>query len=364
MIFSMKITFMTGLLLVCLIVMCASCSPEIDIQNMDNNIELGNMNSNIVDDNRNNTVEGELFTAQSTVGEVINDPAFGNFGHLLFPVDRNVPTSMTLSQVSSSNVYVWYSHISVDKTVEILNFLKKESLSGNQIFFPIYSPEEIAADRSKADTGLFRFSGKNGNPFAITNAGGGFAYVGAMHDSFPHSLEISKDGYTAFALIYRPDDPYNDLAQAITYIYDNAEQLGVKREDYSLWGGSAGARMAATLGNSQYLYQLTGRNDIPQAAAVIMQYTGYSTVSRYDAPTYECVGSNDGIASWRTMQYRLQQLADMGIPTEFHVYDGLGHGFGLGIGTVAEGWIKDAIKFWQNNMKTEDSAGIPPVYAD
>lgn len=152
----MKITFMTGLLLVCLTVMCASCSPEIDIQNMDNNIEVGNMNSNIVD--------GELFTAQSTVGEVINDPAFGNFGHLLFPVDRNVPTSMTLSQVSSSNVYVWYSHISVDKTVEILNFLKKESLSGNQIFFPIYSPEEIAADRSKADTGLFRFSGKNGNP--------------------------------------------------------------------------------------------------------------------------------------------------------------------------------------------------------
>lgn len=105
----MKITFMTGLLLVCLTVMCASCSPEIDIQNMDNNIEVGNMNSNIVD--------GELFTAQSTVGEVINDPAFGNFGHLLFPVDRNVPTSMTLSQVSSSNVYVWYSHISVDKTV-------------------------------------------------------------------------------------------------------------------------------------------------------------------------------------------------------------------------------------------------------
>ena len=90
-----------------------------------------------------------------------------------------------------------------------------------------------------------------------------------MHDSFPHSLEISKNGYTAFALIYRPDDPYNDLAQAITFIYDNAEQLGVKREDYSLWGGSAGARMAATLGNSHYLYQLTGRSDIPQAAAVL-----------------------------------------------------------------------------------------------
>ena len=122
--------------------------------------------------------------------------------------------------------------------------------------------------------------------------------------------------------------------------------------------------MAATLGNALYLYQLTGRRDIPQAVAVIMQYTGYTSASQYDAPTYVCVGSNDGIASWRTMQYRLQQLAEMGIPTEFHVYDGLSHGFGIGIGTVAEGWVSDAIKFWKDNMKTPNTSGISPVYSD
>lgn len=52
------------------------------------------------------------------------------------------------------------------------------------------------------------------------------------------------------------------------------------------------------------------------------------------------------------MQNRLQRLSALGIPTEFHVYEGLGHGFGLGIGTIAEGWIKDAIKFWEANMIT------------
>jgi acetyl esterase/lipase len=82
-----------------------------------------------------------------------------------------------------------------------------------------------------------------------------------------------------------------------------------------------------------------------------MQYTGYSYVSEYDAPTYVCVGKNDGIASWQTMQRRLQQLSSLGIPTEFHAYDGLSHGFGLGTGTVADGWINDAIKFWQNNIR-------------
>ena len=360
-----KLKYMTGFILGGILAACVSCTPDVDIQNDKEPIKFDSMITEPDNKNTNNDYSHTgQFTAQSTVGDVINDPAFGDFGRLLFPVDRSVPLSMTLAQLSTSNVYVWYSHISVDKTVEILNYLKKESEEGKQIFYPIYSKGQIASDNSKAYTGLFRFAGKDGNPFAITNAGGGFAYVGAMHDSFPHSLEISKAGYTAFALIYRPDDPYGDLAQAITYIYDNAEKLGVKREDYSLWGGSAGARMAATLGNALYLYQLTGRRDIPQAAAVIMQYTGYSSASQYDAPTYVCVGANDGIASWRTMQYRLQQLAEMGIPTEFHVYDGLSHGFGIGIGTAAEGWVNDAIKFWKDNMKATNTSGITPVYAD
>jgi acetyl esterase/lipase len=86
---------------------------------------------------------------------------------------------------------------------------------------------------------------------------------------------------------------------------------------------------------------------LPQASAVIMQYTGYTTVSPYDGPTYACCGTNDGIASWRTMQSRLESLSALGIPTEFHSYNGLPHGFGLGTGTVAEGWIQDAVHFWQ-----------------
>ena len=170
-----------------------------------------------------------------------------------------------------------------------------------------------------------------------------------MHDSFPHALELSKLGYNAFALIYRPDYAYEDLARAITYIYDHADELGVSASGYSLWGGSAGARMAAVLGNEGYLRELTGRTDIPQASAVIMQYTGYSMVGSQDAATYACVGTNDGIASWRTMQRRLQGLSGIGIPTEFHAYNGLPHGFGLGMGTVAEGWLTDAVRFWEEN---------------
>ena len=74
-------------------------------------------------------------------------------------------------------------------------------------------------------------------------------YVAAMHDSFPHALELSKRGYNAFALIYRPgaDTACKDLARAIAFLYENAEELQIDMTDYSLWGGSAGARMAAWL---------------------------------------------------------------------------------------------------------------------
>lgn len=286
----------------------------------------------------------------TTVGEVISNPAFEDFGRLLFPVDRTVTDDMTLAEISTSRVYTWYNNIQSDKTVEIINALAERAENGQQIFYSIYSEEEMQADESKRDTGLFFFKGEAGAKFSIMNAGGGFAYVGAMHDSFPHALEVSKMGYNAFALIYRPDDPYNDLAKAIEFIYDHAEELEVDTDYYSLWGGSAGARMAATLGNADNLTALTQRKDIKQAGAVIMQYTGYNSVSSSDAPTYACVGTSDGIANYKTMQNRLEMLESYSIATEFHAYEGLSHGFGIGTGTNADGWIYDAVSFWENQM--------------
>lgn len=329
-------------LLFCLIFLITACGdvPVNTTEKADTESDTG-MEDAIV-----KTESGNIYTRSSTVGDVINDPYFEDFGRLLFPVDRTVSEDMTLEEISSGSVYIWYHDIDPDKTVEIIQSLHDHAAAGDQVFYDIYSEEEKKADPSKDDTGLFFFRGNPNEKFAVVNAGGGFMYVGAMQDSFPHALELSKMGYNSFALIYRPDDPYTDLAQAIGFIHDHAEELEVNPEDYSLWGGSAGARMAATLGNGDALSYF-GREDIPQASAVIMQYTGYSAVSEKDAPTYSCVGTSDGIANWRTMQSRLQDLEALGIPTEFHAYEGLPHGFGIGTGTVAEGWINDAAAFWE-----------------
>ena len=281
------------------------------------------------------------YTRQTRINDVMNDAVFGDYGRLIFPMNTGYWSGTTLEQLALT----WYNHIDPDKTVEVCNYLRAHA---DNCFIDIYTEAEKQTNPDLRNTGLFFFRGNSNAPFAICNAGGGFSYVGAMHDSFPHALELSKLGYNAFALIYRPGDAYEDLARAIAYICDHADELGVSRTGYSLWGGSAGARMAATLGNSANLRSLTGRTDLPQASVVVMQYTGYTTVSPYDGPTYACCGTSDGIASWRTMQSRLESLSALGIPTEFHSYDGLPHGFGLGTGTVAEGWLQDAVRFWQS----------------
>lgn len=124
----------------------------------------------------------------------------------------------------------------------ITNYMKSHAETGDVIFYDIYTEEEKAADPAKKDTGLFFFKGNPDAKFAICNAGGGFAYVGAMHDSFPHALELSKQGYNAFALIYRPgaQTACEDLARAIGFIFDHAEELEVDTECYSLWGWIGG----------------------------------------------------------------------------------------------------------------------------
>ena len=291
--------------------------------------------------------EQVIWNENTSIDEVTSWPAFEDWGRMIFPVDTGYYSGSTLGSLRLT----WYSNIQPAKTVEIVNYMREKADAGEQIFYRIYTDTEIATDPWKADTGLFFFKGNPGAKVAICNPGGGFAYVGAMHDSFPHALELSKMGYHAFALIYRPgaQTACEDLARAIAFIHEHADELEVDTADYSLWGGSAGARMAAWLGS--YGTAAFGEKEYPRPGAVIMQYTGLSEVYGNEPPTYNCVGTNDGIASYRTMERRIAAIQANGTDAMIEVFPGLSHGFGLGTGTMADGWINNAVSFWERNMK-------------
>lgn len=82
-----------------------------------------------------------------------------------------------------------------------------------------------------------------------------------------------------------------------------------------------------------------------------MEYTGLSDVTGKEPPTYNCVGTADGIAWYGTMKRRIEGIRANGTDADIEIFPGLPHGFGLGEGTVAEGWLDRAVSFWQRQMK-------------
>ncbi len=283
------------------------------------------------------------YDVSTSIETVKTDSVLGDWGRLLFPADEGYMGGSTLGDISLT----WYSTLDPQMTVDVVNDVRQRAAEGGTVFIDIYSDEEKDADPWKRDTGLFFFPGNPGARTAIVSAGGGFAYVGAMHDSLPHCMELARRGYNAFALIYRPGSQTacQDLARAISYLHDHAAELGISMDGYSLWGGSAGARMSAWLGT--YGTEAFGEGAYPRPALCVVNYTGLSEVTGDEPPTYSAVGTSDWIASWQTMQRRIERIQANGTPAQIEVFQGLGHGFGIGTGTAAEGWLDRAVTFWE-----------------
>lgn len=205
-------------------------------------------------------------------------------------------------------------------------------------------------------TGLFFIPGHEGKPFAVIAPGGGFSYVGSVHEGLPYAAEISALGYNAFVVVYRTGQggraATEDMARAIDYILTRADELGVARDGYSVWGSSAGARMAAYIGS--HGASAFGGGEHPPPAAVVMAYTGHSDISDEEPPTFVVVGGRDRIAPPQVMERRIAELRAAGTEVDYRLYQNLGHGFGSGTGTEAEGWVGDAVAFWERHLARDN----------
>ena len=178
--------------------------------------------------------------------------------------------------------------------------------------------------------------------------------MGSLHEGFPLAEVLSRKGYNAFVLHYRSGGQavaYEDMAVALSWIFRHAEELEISTRGYSLWGGAAGARMAADLGS--YGAAAFGGEHVPRPAAVVMGYTGHTRYTKNDPPTFAVVSLDDPIASPRVMKRRITALNAAGVDTEFHLYRNAGHGFGVGTGSDAEGWMELAVRFWEKHLTNE-----------
>ena len=170
-----------------------------------------------------------MIHADTKVTDVIDNPLFAGYGRLIFPTAFGRPSaSMTLDEVGSLLIY--HNYVNTDTTIDVIREMEERRKQGEKIFYDIYTEQEKRRDPEKRDTGLFFFRGGANAPFAVICAGGGFYYVGSIHESLPHALELSRMGYNGFALVYRTrtaDAACEDLARAIRFIFDHAKELGV-----------------------------------------------------------------------------------------------------------------------------------------
>lgn len=282
--------------------------------------------------------------ADTAVDGVIDHPGLMGFGRFVIPYPAVSDTrGMTLSSIRRLMPY--HSNIRVQDCVDTVNSILSRLKDGRM------EMHRFCSGRRGGETALFYFRGEKDGPAAFICAGGGMRYVASIHEGFPHAMALSDMGFNAFVVQYRTDDmsaTCRDLSDAIVYAYEHRGAFGLG-EDYSTWGSSAGARIAAYLGT--YGPGAFTETDLPAPGCVVMAYTGHREFSPHDLPTYAVVGSLDGIANPGVVLARADSLRSHGIDAEVRVVEGIGHGFGLGTGTPAEGWLDDAVGFWRRHLR-------------
>nr|WP_321269952.1 alpha/beta hydrolase [uncultured Tolumonas sp.] len=321
----------------------------------------GDLYENKLDlEEKNNQENHNVISTFNSIGlndstnDILNNPAFRGFSNLILPWDKS-EKNKNIPIRNIQQLLPYHSQVSPENIVKSLNRMIDDVKQYKKIFYDIYSDTQKKYEPNKKNTGLFFFRGIAGAPFAIICPGGGFEYVGSIHEGFPYATEINRLGYNVFVLRYRVGsgglNAVQDLAAAISFIFRNANSLGVSTQHYSVWGSSAGARMAATIGS--YGTAHYGGDNLPKPSAIIMAYTGHSDYSSHEPSTFVVVGSRDRIAPPILMEQRVDALQKNGTTVEYHKYNGVGHGFGLGKGTPAEGWIFHAVNFWEQTMNND-----------
>lgn len=219
------------------------------------------------------------------------------------------------------------------------------------------------------------------HPVAIICPGGAYEMVCSFVEGRPIAKVLNMRGYHAFVVYYRVKRrarypaPQEDLERAVREILAHAEEWKLDPEGYSLWGSSAGGHLAASFCTENRL--------VPKPATLILSYPvitmgelthqgsrdnllGKSaepalvellSVERHITgnypPTFLWCGTADRTVDPRNSRMLATCLEQKGVSCEFREFEGVDHGVGLGNGLPCEGWVDQAIDFWEAHRKSE-----------
>lgn len=214
------------------------------------------------------------------------------------------------------------------------------------------------------------------HPFAVICPGGGYSMICSAGEGKPFAEELNKLGYHAFVVYYRVKDkarypnPQEDLKRAIEDIFAHAEEWKLDTDSWSIWGSSAGGHLAASYCTEKWgtpkptalvlIYpvismgehthkgsrdNLLGKNACRE---MIKKLSVEKHISSDYPPVFVWYGTADDTVAPLNTKMLAEALEKASVPYKVEEYEGIGHGAGLAKGTVAEGWLNNAVAFWKS----------------
>lgn len=324
-------------------------------------------------------------TPQTTMGEIRQNPSILGAGLWTYTKEQNLPVPEDIYDSQTLEEYV--SSCDAEDSAAGLNLLIENYNAGVQVTYKLYSEQEIAEDSSRNNVELYYYPAKTQNAkYALVLSGNILNRTAEIKECISTAYQLHEMGYAAFILRYRayPDNdnngPVEDLSHAVRYITEHAEQFRVQAQDYALIGYSSGGHLAGLFASDALVGQSCG---LPKPGVLILaypivqfaeatpvyrvgidpfacgryfyEYSLTDVITESYPPVYFWYGRNDmtlSLLCWPLQGPALRKaLAAHGVTCKEVVYDHAAHGIGLGCGTDAEGWLNEAVAFWEEQTK-------------
>ena len=320
---------------------------------------------------RGNKMELKKITENTRLRTLSRLPEFQGFGHLLaFP--QNFGWAMNLYKIKNYKKFL--PDFDSTTCAKSLDLLMNRKRNGQDIYYPISSSPKTA---------LLAYVIGEQKPFVLICPGGGYGSVASIDEGCPIALRFNELGYNAFVLHYRYGreahypNPQDDVAAALKKIFEIAPERHIQIKDYAIAGFSAGGHLAASFGIKSIGYQKYG---LPVPKAMILGYPvitmGDNThmgsrlnllgkenseneklielysiekQAEHDYPqTFLWCCKDDSVVSATNSIKLSEVLQKSEVRVSLKLVEGDKHGWGIATGTKAEGWVEEAISFWQS----------------
>ena len=213
-------------------------------------------------------------TTETTMKELRENPSIKGSGYYTY-CNEWIEGS---TQYDDTPIEGYVSYAAAEDAAEGMNLVIENYNRGVQITWQVYTPEEIAENPSLGMVQLYYFPAKTANAkYAIVVPGNGGNTTAELNEGASIANQLHELGYAAFVLRYRSflnasdNAPLYDIANAVKYLTENADQFGVQRENYALMGFSSGGHIVGLIGsdNEKFGYKAFG---LPQPAALLLGY--------------------------------------------------------------------------------------------